>query len=252
MPGRANILVVSDDRQLIDPLTLRLMAEGLKAVGSYDAHSALRLAETVQPSAVVLSLDLRMRPWQELLQEFARRSQPGVIVLGSSRAARDVVHAFDLGAEDYLARPFSFRELVARINASLRRAKTHQRATASPTPREGVIRADRLVVDGVARTASYASQPLHLTPTEFRILQQLAIHSGKVVESRILVRRVWGRYRAEQGRVVRTAISRLRAKLRAVGACDLLETRRGIGFVLRGGEAEDGISSSADRFRASR
>jgi DNA-binding response OmpR family regulator len=231
--------LVGDDRALIDPLTRRLIGEGLKAVGSYDADSALRLAETESPSAVVLSLDPKVRPGQELLQEFARRGQARVIVLGTSWAERDAVLAFDLGAEDYLAPPISFRELLARINASLRRAKAPQRSVSPRTPREDVLRAGHLVLDGVTMRASYASQQLHLTPTEFRIVEQMVIHSGKVVESPILLRRVWGRYRADQGRVIRTAMCRLRGKLRAVGAGELLETRRGVGFVLRAEKAGD-------------
>jgi two-component system OmpR family response regulator len=243
LSGRASILVVGDDRALIDPLTHRLIDLGLKAVGSYDADSALLLAETRNPSAVVMSLDLRVRTGRELLQELARRGQAGVIVLGTSGAQRDVALAFDLGAEDYLAPPISFRELLARINASLRRAKIQQRMMSSPSPREDILRAGHLVLDGVTTTASYALQPLYLTPTEFRILEQLVIHSEKVVESRILLRRVWGRYRVDQGRVVSTAMCRLRGKLRAVGAGELVETRRGVGFLLRAERAGDRLAA---------
>jgi DNA-binding response OmpR family regulator len=232
--GGTSVLLVGDDHEVIDPLTHMLRREGLRAVGSYDADSALRLADAENPSAVLLCIDFKMRTGRSLLQTFARRGHAGLIVLGSSPDEGDAVLAFDLGAQDYLSRPFAFRELLARINASVRRSTMQQSAARSANPRAAdILRAGQLVLDGTSRLASFASLPLQLTPTEFRILELLLIHSGKLVESQVLLRRVWGRYRADEGNTVRTSICRLRRKLREAGAGEVLETRRRAGFVLR-------------------
>jgi two-component system, OmpR family, KDP operon response regulator KdpE len=230
---RLQVLLVGDDPNLIDPLTRDLMRAGLKAVSTCDTASAVRLAEAEDPFAVVLSLDLQARSGRDLLQEFARRSQTGLIVLGTSWAAQDVTLAFDLGAQSYLAQPFSFRELLARIRTLLRRAGSPL-ATRSPAPTaDRLLWVDALILDRMEETASYAARPLRLTPKEFRILEQLLVHAGEVVTQRVLLQRGWGRYGGDHPGVLRVAVSRLRRKLREAGAPELLETRPGLGFILR-------------------
>jgi DNA-binding response OmpR family regulator len=230
---RAQVLLVGDDREFIGQLALQLTRAGLKAVSIDHAESAAQLVEAYSRSVVVLSLDLETSSGRQLLQEFVRRGQTGPIVLGTSSTAQQVALAFDLGARAYLAQPFSFRELLARIRASLRRAEM-PRATRSPARTvERLLWVDSLILDRVERTASYAARPLRLTPTEFRLLEQLLANPGKVVTQQLLLRRGWGRYRSDDAGVVRVAVSRLRRKLREAGAPELLETRPGLGFIVR-------------------
>jgi two-component system KDP operon response regulator KdpE len=225
--------VVGDDPQVIDPLVLQLRTAGLRVASTYDAASALQLVEAEPPSVVVLSLDLEASSGREMLREFAHRRHAAVIVLGTSSAAQDVALAFDLGALAYLAQPFSSRELLARIRTSLRRAATPHATRSPPSDADRRLWVDALVLDRVEGTASYAGRPLRLTPKEFWILEQLLAHPGEVVTQQVLLRGGWGRYRSDEGGVVRVAVSRLRRKLREAGAPGLVETRPGLGFILR-------------------
>jgi DNA-binding response OmpR family regulator len=192
------------------------------------------VVEAELPSVVLLCLDLVGSSARELLKEFAHRVKTGVIVLGTSSAAQDVALAFDLGAQAYLAQPFSFRELLARIRTSLRRGATPAPTRSPPQDADRLLWADALVLDRVEVTASYAARPLRLTPKEFWILEQLLAHPGEVVTQQVLLRGGWGRYRDDEGDgVVRVTVSRLRRKLRDAGAPELVETRPGLGFILR-------------------
>jgi DNA-binding response OmpR family regulator len=179
-----------------------------------------------------LCLELEASSVRELLQELAQR-QTGLIVLGTSSAAPDVALAFDLGAQGYLSQPFSFRELLARIRTSLRRAATPQATRSPPGDDDRLLWVDALILDRVERTASYAARQLRLTSKEFWILEQLLAHPGEVVTQQVLLRGAWGRYRDNEYGVVRVAVSRLRRKLREAGAPELVETRPGLGFILR-------------------
>jgi DNA-binding response OmpR family regulator len=158
-------------------------------------------------------------------------------LLLADRSSEDVlVRSLELGADDYVAKPFSFRELAARIQARLRRAEMLR--TSAPMAPRSPLRAGELLVDVANHTATYAGCALHLTLTEIRLLAYLLAHAGSVVPAPMILQEVWGREHSQRPDVVRATAHRLRRKLEAAGAGDLLATVRGSGLILRIGDAE--------------
>jgi DNA-binding response OmpR family regulator len=160
-----------------------------------------------------------------------RRSPAQVLLLADHSSEDVLVRSLELGADDYLVKPFSFRELAARIRARFRRVEM-LRARTLVAP-QSPLQAGPLVVDMVDHTATYAGQTLHLAPTELRLLACLVARAGTVVPSSILLQAVWGREQSRRADVVRVTVHRLRRKLQDVGARDILGSVPGWGFILR-------------------
>jgi len=229
--SRARVLVVDPDPQLCELLAHSLRRAGASTVTATDAAGAFDFLEGTQPEVVVLGLDIGTPAGLEVLQTVCRRSQTQVILLGNSRREEDLVRGLDLGADDYLVKPFSFPELLARIRARLRRAAmppTGPHST-SPTP----LRVGGLTLDPAQGMVGYAGRPMRLTPTEFRILEYLLAHAGAVVSTRTLLDAIWGREHVVGPEVVRVTMHRLQRKLNDAGACNLLWRVHGMGFVAR-------------------
>ena len=177
--------MVDPDPQLCELLAFSLGRTGLSTVTAGDAAGALDSLEDTQPDVVVLGLDIGTPAGLEVLQTVSRRTQIQVILLGSSRREEELVRGLDLGADDYLVKPFSFPELLARIRARLRRAAI--RPTGQLSAPAASLQVGRLTLDPAGRSATYAGQLLRLTPTEFRILEYLLAHAGAVVSTRTLL-----------------------------------------------------------------
>jgi DNA-binding response OmpR family regulator len=227
--ARARILVIDPDPQLSELLAHSLSRAGLSTVTARDAAAALDLFENAQPDLVVLGIDIGTPAGLEVLQTVCTQTQ--VILLGSVRREEKLIRGLDLGADDYLVKPFSFPELLARIRARLRRAAMQPTTPASTSP--APLQAGDLTLDPARGTVAYAGRPLRLTPTEFRVLEYLLHHAGAVVPTLSLLEAVWGHEPAVGPEVVRVNMHRLQHKLCDAGARNLLGTVRGVGFVVR-------------------
>ena len=189
-----------------------------------DGEQALRVMRERPPDIVILDLALPSRDGFSVLEELRRESTLPVIVLTARGMEHDKVRGLELGADDYMTKPFSPRELVARVQTVLRR-------TASPAERLGVIERGDLRIDLAARQVFRQRQELRLTPTEFNLLVELATRAGEAVSHEHLLQRVWGPEYRTEGHYLKVYIGRLRDKLENEPASPrLIETVRGVGY----------------------
>ncbi len=209
-------LVVEDDPNIVDLIRSNLAVRGFDTVVSADGLRALRLLETESPDIVLLDLMLPEVDGFELCRQIRERSSVAIIVVSARGGERDKVSALNVGADDYMTKPFSIEELLARINATLRRTRPAAGAVTETAP-ELITIAD-LVIDLTSQQVSRAGRPVHLTPTEFALLRELALNRGKLLSHAHLLRRVWGRGYETETEYVRVYVRRLRAKLESNGA----------------------------------
>jgi len=202
------ILVVEDDLRLGRFLADLLRRQGYQAETATTGAQALEAAETFQPHLLILDLVLPDISGLEVLERVHRGGKVPVLVLSGRGEEALKVRALDMGADDYLTKPFSPAELLARIRAVLRRAET----TPSP-PVPPVLTLGDLTVDFHARVVRRGGKEVPLTRTEFALLQVLAANAGKVLTHRDLLQRVWGPEYGEETEYLRTFIKQLRRKI---------------------------------------
>jgi len=221
------ILVVEDDPGMAGFLQKGLREAAYAVDVAEDGHAGLRLACAHAYDAIVLDLMLPGLSGFALLRELrARDIRTPVICLTARDSTDDRVRGLDLGADDYLVKPFNFAELLARLRALLRRGQT---VVANP-----IIVAD-LSVDVVARTASRGGQRLNLSPTEFALLEFLARHRGELLPRTMILEHVWDLKQDPLTNVLEVHVNRLRKKVDHAFSVSLIHTIRGIGYVLREG-----------------
>jgi two-component system KDP operon response regulator KdpE len=221
------VLVVEDDPNIVDLIRSNLAVRGFETVVSTDGSRALSLLETEQPDIILLDLMLPEIDGFELCRQVRERSSVGVIVVSARGGDRDKVAALNLGADDYMTKPFSIEELLARIAATLRRSRPATDAGGAPTR---VALAGGVEVDLAAQQVTRNGEPLHLTPTEFALLRELVNDRGKVLTHAQLLRRVWGRGYETETEYIRVYIRRLRAKLETEDGPQLILTQPRVGY----------------------
>ena len=207
--GNTRALLVEDDPNIVDLIRSNLAVRGFDTVVSVDGLRALNLLETEEPDIVLLDLTLPEIDGFELCQLIRERSPVAIIVVSARGGERDKVTALNMGADDYMTKPFSIEELLARITATLRRTRSAGGAEPGPP----VITVGDIVIDLASQQVRRDGVPVHLTPTEFALLRELAINRGKLLTHAHLLRRVWGRGYETETEYVRVYIRRLRAKL---------------------------------------
>ena len=220
------VLVVDDepDVRALVATALELAASDVVITEAGDGEEALSKMREAPPDIVILDLALPSRDGFSVLEELRRESSLPVIVLTARGMEHDKVRGLELGADDYMTKPFSPRELVARIQTVLRR-------TATPTGRPGVIERGGLRIDLAARRVFQKDAEVRLTPTEFNLLFELVSRAGEAVSHELLLERVWGPEYRNEGHYLKVYVGRLRDKLEAVPATPrLIETVRGIGY----------------------
>ena len=225
------LLLVDDDRELVDLLGFALKRAGFRIVAAHDAPSALNAFAAEQPDLAVL--DVNIGPWDgfELLRELRRLSDLPIIMLTGRDREEDKVRGLELGADDYVTKPFSHRELTARIRAHLRR-RGREGVASVPTPNE--LRVGSITLNPAQHAAENDGRPLALTVTEFRLLHYLMTNAGTVVPTRAILKQVWGYDDPGGTDVVRAAMHRLRRKLgEEPGRAGLLQTVPGVGVLLK-------------------
>jgi DNA-binding response OmpR family regulator len=225
------VLLVDDDRDLVALISFSATRAGYTVVSAYDAPAALSVLEKERPDIAVLDVDLGRSSGFDLLREVRRRSDIPVIMLTGLTAERDKLAGFELGADDYVTKPFSHHELLARVRARLRDQRQPAQA---PPPAPALLQVGPLTLNPQEHSATKGGQPLHLTVTEFRVLQYLMAHAGAVVRTRELMKEVWGFDDPSGNDAVRVAVHRLRRKLEDDPAQPgLLHTVSGVGVMLK-------------------
>jgi DNA-binding response OmpR family regulator/HPt (histidine-containing phosphotransfer) domain-containing protein len=232
------ILVVDDDLVQVDVVSFLLRRAGFEPITELDAASAIRQFEQQQPDLVILDVRLGDADGLDLLRRF-RRERPAVpiLMLTAVTEEEDKVRGFELGADDYLAKPFGHRELIARVRALLRRGA--RPAAEAPLPQR--VSVGPVMLDPLAHEVTRDGVRIDLTPTEFRLLQSLMARPNAVVPARTLLKEVWGHQDMTARNVLRVTASRLRAKLENTPAApQLLLTVPGEGLMLRATEPATG------------
>jgi len=226
----ARILVVDDEPPIVEVLVYNLQRNNYEVLVARDGPEALEIARQEQPDLIILDLMLPLLDGLDVCRTLRRERDVPIIMLTARDGEVDRVVGLELGADDYVVKPFSVRELMARIKSVLRR--TSSRAVAAgPEP----VRAGALVVDEARHEARWNGVELDLTALEFDLLHTLARHPGQVLSREQLLEQVWGYDYYGDLRVVDAAVKRLRAKLRRAASGDeTLVTVRGVGYKLAG------------------
>jgi two-component system KDP operon response regulator KdpE len=220
------VLIVEDDPNIVDLIRSNLVVRGFDTVVSNEGSRALALLDTESPDIVLLDLMLPDIDGLELCRLIRERSKVGVIVVSARGGERDKVWALNVGADDYMTKPFSIEELLARITATLRRTRVEVVAeTDAPIVQVGDVR-----IDLAAQQVTRDGRPVHLTPTEFALLRELATNRGKSLTHAHLLRRVWGTGYETETEYVRVYVRRLRSKLEIDGEEDLIVTLPRVGY----------------------
>jgi two-component system KDP operon response regulator KdpE len=222
------VLLVEDDPNIVDLIRSNLAVRGFDTVVSTDGSRALQLLETEQPDIVLLDLMLPEADGFDLCRQMRERSTVGVIVVSARGGERDKVTALNVGADDYMTKPFSIEELLARITATLRRTRT----TSEPAEAAPILIGTDVEIDLAAQQVTRSGELVHLTPTEFALLRELATNRGKLLTHAHLLRRVWGPGYETETEYVRVYVRRLRAKLEVDGSPPLILTQPRAGYRL--------------------
>lgn len=223
----ATILVVEDEQDILALIEFNLRQAGYQVLTAEDGRRGLELARGKQPDLVVLDLMLPEMDGREvcrLLRQDEHTRHLPIVMLTALAEETDRVVGFELGADDYITKPFSPRELVLRVRAVLRRAQQE------PTSDAPITRGE-ITIDPQRHQVSVQGRPVELTATEFKLLHYLARHAGRVQTREMLLEKVWGYDYLGYARTVDTHVRRLRKKLGS--ASGLIETVRGLGYRFR-------------------
>jgi two-component system phosphate regulon response regulator PhoB len=221
------VLIVEDEAPLVTLLRYNLEREGFDVAEASDGEEALLSIAERKPDAVLLDWMLPAVSGIEVCRQIRRAAATRVmpiIMLTARTDEADRIRGLNSGADDYVVKPFSPSELVARLRAVIRRAQ--------PSMAEDVLRYADLAMDLVAHRVSRADQPIHLGPTEFRLLRHFLQHPGRVFSREQLLDRVWGEDAELEMRTVDVHIRRLRKAINIRGSGDLLRTVRSVGYAL--------------------
>jgi DNA-binding response OmpR family regulator len=225
----SKVLLVEDSRVLVKAITDELQAAGYQVVHTPEGPAALDLHRQHQPDLVILDWGLPGLDGLEVLRRLRQVAGTPVLMLTGRGEEADRVLGLEVGADDYLTKPFGMRELMARVRAVLRRAELARQA---PPPERAAgdapLQSGSLLLDPPAHRATLAGQVLRLTRTEFLLLHLLLRHSGRAFSRNELLDAVWGHDYVEGDRAVDNAVLRLRRKLGALG--EALETVWGVGY----------------------
>ena len=220
------VLIVDDepDVRALVRSALSYARQDLIAVEAADGDEALAMIHSERPDLVVLDLALPKRDGFAVLEQVREKTDLPIIVLTARGLEEDKVKGLRLGADDYLTKPFSPRELVARIESVLRRS-------APRAPRSGTIATHDLAIDLTARRVRRGGKDIHFTPTEFNLLAELASHPGEALTHDALLTRVWGPEYRYETQYLKVYVGRLRDKIEpAPDEPTLIQTVRGVGY----------------------
>ncbi len=219
--SNAKILVVDDEQSILNLVVAYLKKEGSEVYSAADGPSGLKAARTCKPDIIILDVMLPGMDGIEVLTQIRRESDVYIILLTAKTEEMDRVVGLSVGADDYVTKPFSPRELVARVKAALRRL--HSSSTGAPS----ILSFRHIRIDPGSRQVWMNDQPVELTTIEFDLLKTLAEHRGMVLSREQLLEKVWGYNFFGEDRVVDVHLGHIRQKLEAE---DLIVTVRGVGY----------------------
>jgi two-component system, OmpR family, KDP operon response regulator KdpE len=226
-PDRDTILIIDDEAQIRRAVSAALSEHGARVLEAGTATEGIELAAAENPDLFVLDLGLPDRPGIEVCRELRRWSSAPIVVLSARHAESEKVALLRAGADDYVCKPFGLHEFAARVEAQLRRARTPRHDAPS------VFEADGLTVDLPRRAVRRGTTPIRLTPTEWSILQMLAIHAGRTVTHQEIFDTVWGREFGSPSQYLRVYVTHLRRKIeRNPGEPRVIITEPGVGYRL--------------------
>ncbi|WPH54753.1 response regulator YycF [Lacticaseibacillus paracasei] len=242
-PRRANdgekILVVDDEKPISDIVKFNLDKEGYDVVTAYDGEEALKKVEAESPDLILLDLMLPKIDGLEVARQIRKEHDTPIIMLTAKDSEIDKVLGLELGADDYVTKPFSNRELVARVKANLRRTASSNAASNEEDEANKELEVGDLTIHPDAYTVSKRGENIELTHREFELLHYLARHLGQVMTREHLLQTVWGYDYFGDVRTVDVTVRRLREKIEDNPSHpEWLVTRRGVGYYLRNPDAE--------------
>ena len=203
------VVLIEDEKQIRRFVRTALEGESIAVYDAETGKQGLVEASTRQPDLVIVDLGLPDTDGLDVIRELRGWSELPVIVLSARTQESEKVAALDAGADDYLTKPFGTGELLARVRANLRRPR------AADEPEQALLRFGEIEFDRAARLVRRAGVPVHLTPTEYRLLSVLVANAGRVLTQRQLLREVWGPAHADQNHYLRIYMGHLRQKLEA-------------------------------------
>ena len=223
------ILVVEDDKAIRNLIITTLETQGYQYSTAANGSQALLEAASSRPDVLLLDLGLPDMDGVEIIRKIRGWSEMPILVVSARSEDRDKVEALDAGADDYLTKPFSVDELLARLRVALRRVK--KEADRASRPEEKIYRNGELTIDYEAGVARRSGQELHLTPMEYKLLCLLARNTGKVLTQNYILREIWGLVLASDTSSLRVFMATLRKKIEPCPAKPIyIQTRVGIGY----------------------
>lgn len=227
MAKPVRVLIVDDDPSILKFVSTNLTARGYAVTTAGDGSEALDLIDREMPDLIILDIMMPRVDGLTVCQRIREFSSVPIIILSAREQEEQKVQALDLGADDYLTKPFGVRELLARVRAVLRRAAPEERPLT-----ETAFQSGGLVVDFVRRRVTLAGAEVHLTPTEYALLRELSRHPDRVLTHDMLLARVWGPEYRGSSHYLHIYIGRLRRKLASKRGPKIV-TEPGVGYVLK-------------------
>lgn len=228
MNANATIIIIEDEKNICSFIETALAPKGYHTACAYNGTDGLRLIESLNPDLVLLDLGLPDMDGLELIQEVRNSSSLPIIVISARTLERSKVAALDLGADDYLTKPFGTAELLARIRAALRRS---QKNTASPVSKYEV---GDLLIDFERRLVKVKGQEIHLTQIEYKLVSLLAKNAGRVMTYESIITNIWGPFADNDNQILRVNMAHIRRKLEENPAePQYIFTEIGVGYRMR-------------------
>jgi two-component system response regulator CpxR len=232
MTDSKHILLVDDDKDIVELLSAYLSSEGYQLTCCYDGVSGLQAMRNGQFDLVLLDVMMPGLTGFEVLSALGGVSQTPIMMLTAKGDDQDRILGLELGADDYLAKPFNHRELLARIQAIFRRVDLLKQPSTSANK---TLNVNHIELNLGTRTVTFHQQAVELTGTEFQVLQVLMEHAGEIVSKEILYQQVLGRRISAFDRSIDMHVSNIRRKLSKINDRELIKTIRGSGYLLMTG-----------------
>ena len=230
---QAKIVVADDEQSILRTLKRNLTGRGYEVFTASDGEEALSQIESVLPDIVVLDITMPKLDGLEVCRRVREWSQVPIIILSARDEERQKVEALDLGADDYLTKPFGTDELLARIRVALRRAA--QQAESNPAKNRAIFHDDDLTIDFSRREVSIKQQDIKLTPKQYDLLKYLAQNAGRVITHRTALVNVWGPEYSNETQYLHVFINQLRHKIESDPAHPhFILTEPGVGYRFKG------------------
>lgn len=227
MTNRVQILLIEDEKNICNFITTALEPANYKVISAFNATEGLSLATSLCPDVVLLDLGLPDMDGLEVIRHIRSWSQLPIIVLSARTSEEEKVRALDLGADDYITKPFGTSELLARIRTALR----HRPRPTALSAASSIYHAKQMKIDFDRRLVTVNGKEVHLTQIEYKILTLLAKNSGKVITYDTIMASVWGPYSDGNNRILRVNMANMRRKLENNPAApEYIFTEVGIGY----------------------